>query len=235
MDYAGMFEAHDAQRDKRLRNGVYLAEILCDYIQPKSVIDLGCGLGFFLAAMQAKGAEVTAVDGDWVSPLKTEVDKSRYRVADLDQPFADSRRYDLAASIEVAEHLRPARSAAFVAELCALSDMVLFSAGVPGQGGAGHINLRFQDEWAAMFAEQGYDCYDPIRRRIAAHEDVFNWFTMNTLLYIKTGTPVSDRLAEHRIPIAAAAIVSKNFHANRVKVFKKRVAKLREAGAGAAT
>ncbi len=54
---------------------------------------------------------------------------------------------------------------------------------------------------------------------------------MNTLLFIKSGTPISDRPAEHRSPIAAAEISSKFFCNNRIKTSKKRVAKLRDQGA----
>mgnify|MGYP003651180275 CR=1 FL=1 len=97
----------------------------------------------------------------------------RQAYADLNQPVKLRKRHDLAASIEVAEHLLPERSESFVADLCKLSDTVLFSAGIPHQGGAGHINLRYQHEWAEIFAEQGYACFDPIRRRMAAMGDIY--------------------------------------------------------------
>ncbi|EET47777.1 methyltransferase domain-containing protein [Thalassobium sp. R2A62] len=227
-DYTEMFEAHDEQRDQRLRNGEYLADILWNYVQPKSVIDLGCGLGFFLKACEAKGASVHGVDGDWVEPLKPEIDKDNYTIHDLNTPFSADKRYDMASSIEVAEHLIPERSEAFVAELCALSDVVLFSAGIPGQGGSGHINLRWQDAWARMFAEHGYNTYDPVRRKMAGHNDAFYWFTQNTLLFAKDGAKTLKVLEEHRIEPNAASYVAKIPYNRRVKSFKKKVARFRD-------
>jgi SAM-dependent methyltransferase len=231
-DYVGMFELHDAQRDRRRANGVLMVDILWNYIRPKSVIDLGCGLGFFLKAVADRGASVVAIDGDWVAPLETEIDKSLYRIADLNEPFQCAERFDLAATLEVAEHLKPERSKDFVAELCALSDRVLFSAGIPGQGGVGHTNLRWQDEWAKMFAGHGYRCYDPIRRKIAGHDEAFPWFTQNTLLFIKEGVPTGRLLDEHLIAPEAASYVSKLHYTRRMKTMHKRLDELRGTGEG---
>ena len=114
-----------------------MAEILWRYHQPRSVIDLGCGLGFFLNACAKRGAEITGVDGDWVDPGDSVIPGPARRNADLNAPY-EARRYDLAATIEVAEHLKPARSESFVDDLCALSDVVLFSAGIPDQAGGPH-------------------------------------------------------------------------------------------------
>jgi SAM-dependent methyltransferase len=227
-DYSGMFADHSENRDRRMANGGYLVDILAQYFDLKSVIDLGCGLGFFLAAMQARGADVQAVDGDWVTPLETEIDKSHYIVADLNKPFSSTARYDLAASLEVAEHLEPARSEAFVAELCALSDIVLFSAGIPGQGGTGHINLRWQDEWAEMFAANGYACFDAIRRKMVAHADALPWFKQNVLLFVKDGVPIPALLDEHRIVPAAAAYIIKGQHNRRTRRLHEKIIKLRK-------
>lgn len=222
-DYGSMFAAHDQKREQRRANADAVAEIVWRYFQPKSVIDLGCGLGFFLAGCATRGAEVQPVDADWVAPLETEVAKESYILHDLNQPFTSATRYDLAASIECAEHLEPHRSRDFVAELCALSDVVLFSAGIPGQGGSGHINLRWQTFWARAFADQGYKCYDPVRRRMAARDDALDWYAQNILLYVKDGTDVPDTLAEHEIAPAAASYVTRRLYSRRIKGFKKKL------------
>jgi hypothetical protein len=51
-------------------------------------------------------------------------------------------RFDLAMSLEVAEHLTPGRAESFIQELCGVSDCVLFGAAIPGQGGTNHIHER---------------------------------------------------------------------------------------------
>lgn len=222
-DYETMFKGHVEQSERRQANADLMAEILWSYVQPKSVIDLGCGLGFFLKSCKARGATIKGVDGDWLAPGDSVIAKSYRQTADLNQPYTARKRYDLAATIEVAEHLSPDRSEGFVDDLCALSDVVLFSAGIPGQGGAGHINLRFQGEWAAMFQDRGYGCYDPIRRRMGAFEFVLPWLMQNVLLYVKDGVEISPALAEHRIHPRAASYVCDWHYNKRVKTFQRRL------------
>lgn len=222
-DYDGMFAAHVQQAERRQASADKLIETLWRYVQPTSVIDLGCGLGFLLKACKTRGAAIHGVDGDWVSPEDGLIPTSARQIADLNLPYTTRKRYDLATSIEVAEHLVPDRSEGFVEDLCALSDVVLFSAGVPGQGGAGHINLRFQGEWAQMFQAQGYGCYDPIRRRMAAFDGVLPWLAQNVLLYIKDGVEVCPLLDEHRIDPKAASYVCDWHYNRRVRAFKRRL------------
>ena len=128
-DYSSMFSDHVTQSDRRQANADAMVQILWRYMQPESVIDLGCGLGFFLNACRTMGAEITGVDGDWVDPEDSVIPKAMRRIANLNESFSVNRRYDLAATIEVAEHLLPERSESFVEDLCSLSDAVLFSAG----------------------------------------------------------------------------------------------------------
>lgn len=226
-DYNSMFSSHVEQAGKRQANADVMADILWRYIQPSSVIDMGCGLGFFLNACKARGATIRGVDGDWVKLEDSVIPKSARRTADLNQPYAEKKRYDLAATIEVAEHLLPERSESFVADLCSLSDVVLFSAGIPDQGGAGHINLRFQGEWAEMFAAHGYACFDPIRRRMAAFEHAHPWLMQNVLLYVKDGVEISPLLEEHRIVPRAASSVGYWHYRKRVRILRQRIRNLR--------
>lgn len=228
-DYDSMFTAHVQQADRRQANADQMADILWRYHQPTSVIDLGCGLGFFLKACKARGATIQGVDGDWVDPEDSVIPKAARRTADLNEPYRDSRRYDLAATIEVAEHLVPERSESLVEDLCALSDVVLFSAGIPDQPGVGHVNLKFQGEWAEIFAAQGYGCYDPIRRRMAAFDGALPWLTQNVLLYIREGLEISPALAEHRIVPAAASYAGDWHYRKQTRKLRRRIRNLRQA------
>ena len=60
----------------------------------------------------------------------------------------------LAESITLAEHLPAEVGPRLVERLCSLSDVVLFSAAQPGQGGEDHINERDPSYWAALFRAQ---------------------------------------------------------------------------------
>jgi len=223
-----MFEGHDAGRERRVANGRQLADVIYGALKPKTVIDLGCGLGFFLAGMERHGCKVTAVDNDWVKSLQPAVAPSAYTYHDLNQPFKSNKRYALATSFEVAEHLEPARSAAFVAELCALSDRVAFGAAIPRQGGKGHINLRWQSDWVEMFAEEGYACYDVIRPAMADLDATYFWFRQNALMFIKSGTPVPAAVKGRLISAKAANMVCRNLFNRKLKRADKQIEKLQK-------
>lgn len=226
-DYDAMFSSHEGQAARRQANADLLADTLWRYVQPKSVMDLGCGMGFFLKSCADRGATIRGIDGDWSKEISPVVPKSAITHADLNHPLKSRKRFDMAASIEVAEHLKPERSEGFVADLCKLSDIVLFSAGIPHQGGAGHINLRYQHEWAEMFAGRGYACFDPIRRRMAAMADIYPWFSQNILLYIKNGVAVDPLLEEHRIAPQAASYVGLTLYHRRNRNLARRLRKAR--------
>ena len=111
-------------------------------------------------------------------------------MADLCGRIGDrDRRFDLAISLEVAEHLEPQRSEGLVRDLCALADVVLFAAAVPFQGGAGHINERWQSWWAQKFSDNGYEPFDVLRRDIWGRRDIAWWYKQNTIFYVKRNSP----------------------------------------------
>ena len=152
--------------------------------RPASIVDVGCGEGAWLDEWRRLGVgDVTGVDGDYVSRERLLIPAESFVAADLSRGFSTPRRFDLAQSLEVAEHLPPASSESFVDSLCGLSDVVMFSAAQPGQGGEGHVNERLPSQWAADFARRGYGAYDAIRPALAAEKRVSPWYRFNTILY----------------------------------------------------
>src|SRR5215213_9197586 len=99
---------------------------LIEWFSPHSVIDLGCGTGQWLAAFQAAGvADIRGVDGTYVDISQLAIASSAFQAHDFATPFRPSRRYDLAMSVEVAEHLEPQHGAALVRSLVEASDVIL--------------------------------------------------------------------------------------------------------------
>ncbi|PEQ10751.1 hypothetical protein B2G71_20820 [Novosphingobium sp. PC22D] len=161
-----------------------------------SVCDVGCGVGTWLAAARDLGAGcVQGFEGPWGEAVELVVERGLIRFGDLHEPVADTRRYDLVISLEVAEHLNAARAPGFVADLCALGDVVLFSAAIPGQGGTGHVNEQWQSYWAGHFAAQGYQAHDAIRPLVWDDDQVAWWYRQNILLYVREGSPAATALA----------------------------------------
>ena len=159
--------------------------LVLDLVPAHSAVDVGCGDGSWLAVLAQHGvAEVRGVDGDWVRVDQLKIPPERFARARLDTALglADVR-CDLALSLEVAEHLPAERAPGFVAELCALAPVVLFSAAIPHQGGTHHVNEQWPDYWAELFAQRGYRPIDFLRWRIWNEPDVTWWYKQNLVIY----------------------------------------------------
>jgi hypothetical protein len=184
---------YDWQRTGSHRSAQKILPIVFDAIHPKSVVDVGCGVGPWLDVARNLGASVVGYEGEWVQSLEPAYPGLEIRTADLEQPLRADQGFDLAMSLEVAEHLSPERADGFIADLVALAPHVLFSSAVPGQGGNNHANEQWQSYWAERFASHGYGPRDIVRPRVWQDRGVAYWYRQNVILY-------SKGFATHRPP-----------------------------------
>ena len=161
--------------------------IVLDAIPPvHSAIDFGCGVGTWLFVLKEKGvSEIKGLDGPWVDQNLLEIPKEDFREVDFEKAISIKKKYDLAVTLEVAEHISQKSADGFVDSLVSASDFVLFSAAIPFQGGDGHINEQWLDYWAEMFAERGYVALDFVRRIIWNNKSIPTWYRQNILLFVK--------------------------------------------------
>ena len=121
-----------SQQNASLESAQVVAPIVMDLVRPASVIDIGAGNGTWASAFRAKGVtDVRAVDGSYVDPEMLLVPRECFQPHDLNKPYKTDRKYDMAISLEVAEHLPAECADTFVSSLTALAPVVLFSAAVP--------------------------------------------------------------------------------------------------------
>jgi SAM-dependent methyltransferase len=161
--------------------------IVQEVFHPKSVIDVGCGVGYWLKVWHEdlQVPKIQGVEGPYVSPEMLQIKKENVLFQDLKTPLNILERFDLAMSLEVAEHL-PAESAVFfIQTLTSLSDVILFSAAIEGQEGTYHINEQMPEYWSRIFQQFGYVPVDYIRPKIWGNNEVEWWYQQNILLYIK--------------------------------------------------
>ena len=152
----------------------------------RSVVDVGCGVGTWLAACAELGlTDLLGIDGDYIDPSTLVIDRNRFMAHDLTVPLNVAKRYDLAISMEVAEHLPESAADVFVRSLCSLSDATLFSAAVPGQGGNNHINEQWPEYWGRKFGQYGFHMIDCIRPEIWEDESVASWYRQNAFLCLR--------------------------------------------------
>ncbi|MBL8492341.1 MAG: methyltransferase domain-containing protein [Rhodocyclaceae bacterium] len=198
---------------------VVLPLVFAKYGLPGSVVDVGCGIATWLSVARELGvAVVTGVDNHDAAPGRLLVPAEDFRRQDLEASVSLPRRYDLALSLEVAEHLSAARAEGFVADLCALSDRVLFSAAIPGQLGDHHINERWQSWWGKLFAARGYVPDDFLREQLWNHPSVMWWYAQNTILYRRDPGP----------PRPVLDVVHPRCHEQQVRLGGEAQARLRQ-------
>ena len=157
-----------------------------DLLQPRSVIDVGCGVGAWLAMFAECGVEdMLGVDGDYVDRGRLLIPVDRFVAWDLTTSLQLNRRFDLVVSLEVAEHLPERCASDFVQSLTSLAPVVLFSAAIPFQRGKGHVNEQWPQYWAELFAGEGYVSRDVLRSIFWTHPDVEWWYAQNMVIYAR--------------------------------------------------
>jgi SAM-dependent methyltransferase len=155
-------------------------------ILPKSVVDVGCGTGSWLAAFHKLGiADCLGIDGDYVDRTILQIPLNQFQSADLKQPLQINRKFDLAISLEVAEHLPATCAENFVNSLTQLAPVILFSAAIPFQGGVEHVNEQWPQYWVYYFQKNGYAVIDCLRKKIWNNDKVEPWYAQNILIFVK--------------------------------------------------
>jgi SAM-dependent methyltransferase len=180
-------------QDGSYRSAKEIVPLVLELVQPKSVIDIGCGAGTWLSAFKEFGIEeICGVDGDYVDAKILKIPKEQFLSLDLSKPFYLRRQFDLVLSLEVAEHLPPESAGIFIDSLTRLGPVILFSAAIPQQGGTQHMNEQWPDYWVKFFQHKGYLVIDCIRKRIWQNANVEWWYAQNVLLFVRT-----DHLDRH--------------------------------------
>jgi len=189
---------YQALRDGATRSAEAIVPLVLKLVPARSVVDVGCGDGSWLAVFRRHGVkEVLGVDGDYVDRETLQIPRECFEARDLTVPLEIKRGFDLAISLEVAEHLPPESAEVFVKGLTELAPVVLFSAAIPFQGGTHHVNEQWQDRWAGLFRERGYAAVDFVRKRVWQNEEVEFWYAQNTLLFARSDfVERSDTLRE---------------------------------------
>ena len=174
----------------RHRRTVYSANAILSILRKqlpgiRSAVDIGCGVGTWLSVLRENGvSDVLGVDGGWVDPGLLVIPKEDFKQVELDKTDVRlPRKYDLAISLEVGEHLPPDRAERFVRSLTELSDCVLFSAAIPFQQGKGHVNEQWPSYWARLFSARGYAAHDFIRPMIWNDAQIPFWYRQNILVF----------------------------------------------------
>jgi SAM-dependent methyltransferase len=186
------------------------AEIMFDHLEPlfafvpRSLVDVGCGSGTWCRVFGERfgSDDILGIDGDYVDRAQLRISPAHFLAHDLTRSLPARRRFGLAMSLEVGEHLPPESGPELVRTLVGHADHVLFSAAVPGQGGEFHINERPLDYWRGLFAAHDYIAVDCLRPSLHRNRQVEPWYRFNTLLYVRAAriADLPESFAGHVVP-----------------------------------
>jgi SAM-dependent methyltransferase len=168
---------------------------------PRSVLDVGCGEGWWgrIGVEEGYVDRATGIDGPWGGAAIDEhldnadrldqLSRCDFIALGLDEIPADAlpivdvsgNRYDIALCLEVAEHLGDPDP--LVRWLTKCADVVVFSAAIPGQPGAGHVSCRWQAQWAEAFeAVDDWVTDDSLRPAIWTDRRIEFWYRQNVFV-----------------------------------------------------
>jgi SAM-dependent methyltransferase len=177
-------EFYRALAESSVPSAQIIVPLILELVNPRNVIDVGCGTGEWLSTFQSHGVdEILGIDGDWLDKDQLKIPADRFLAADLTKSIEVKGVFDLVISLEVAEHLPPQTGQTFIKSLTNLGSVILFSAAIPHQNGTGHVNERWPDYWADLFFKEGYVAIDCLRDRVWLNENVKYWYAQNMLIY----------------------------------------------------
>ncbi len=174
---------YDGQSTGSVSSATVMVPMFAALTNPSSVLDVGCGIGGWVATWLDSGVDAVGVDGDYVPRDQLRVPADRFIDHDLTTLLDLGRRFDLVTCLEVAEHLPAEKAETLISSLCRHADVIVFSAAIPGQGGTGHVNERWLSFWAALFAAHGYQPYDLLRSQLWWDERCEWWYRQNVIVF----------------------------------------------------
>lgn len=111
--------------------------------------------------------------------------ENEFKAVDLTQKIVLPQKFDMAMSLEVAEHLDEKYSDQFIENITNASDVILFSAAIPGQYGVHHVNEQCVSYWIEKFANKGFQPFDIIRPHFWWDEEVELDYRQNSVIFVK--------------------------------------------------
>lgn len=182
-DYKDNFHAIHFQNSIDSANQV--VPLFLSYFKPKTVLDIGCGLGTWLKIFEENQCEVFGIDGDYVAVKDLVIERNKFKPYNLNLKYNLQTKFDLVISLEVAEHILPQNAEIFIESMCLHGDVILFSAAIPGQEGTMHYNEQYNDYWIDLFSQNGFQCVDFLRHKIWNNRKISWWYRQNILIFIK--------------------------------------------------
>jgi SAM-dependent methyltransferase len=141
---------------------------LCDalgrfliYRDVNTVVDLGCGPGWYVRGLKDRGLTVEGFDGNpHTEEITAEMldDGTCCKVLDLTEPLKLEKSFDYVVSLEVGEHIPVEFEQVLIDNITRHANKgIILSWAVEGQGGDGHVNCRNNDYIIKKLRDKGFE------------------------------------------------------------------------------
>jgi SAM-dependent methyltransferase len=170
------YSLREVYDDQFFENNLFDSRPMAEWLAPRiakalgvrTVIDLGCATGHWIAALLKAGVDANGIEGSPWAKERLVCPPERVVIADLRRPVAMPKdNVDLVITIEVAEHIEPQDADAFVANIVRSHPKhILMTAAIPGQGGHGHVNEQPASYWIEKMGNHGYQVDEPTKNLI---------------------------------------------------------------------
>jgi len=185
-----------------------ILSLLFSFYKPQSMVDFGCGVGTWLKTGTQLGVlDFLGIEGEWLDKKHLVISEDSFIHQNLTSKINLPKKYDLAISLEVAEHIEEKYASLFIENLTQASDVILFSAAIPGQRGSGHVNEQWLEYWIQKFETHQYMPFDIIRPSVWMDSSVKTWYKQNTLVFVKK-TKLAELPSFSALPIRENGIWS---------------------------
>lgn len=153
--HLGGYDDYNWESDEWRGFFLSVADRIVGLVEPETCLDVGCAKGLLVQALASRGVDAHGIDLSEHAVETAHADVAgRLKVQSATQPIG--RRYDLITCVEVLEHMSNAEAQQAIDNICAATDLVLFSSSPGDFHEATHINTHPTPQWAAWFAERGF-------------------------------------------------------------------------------
>jgi len=176
---------------------------LIDFLDVKSILDIGCGRGFSTKFFAEKVPVVVGVEGS-LQAIETSLVPDKVVCHDYTKGLSPvTGLYDLCWCCEVVEHIEEDFILSVIEDFKKCRYVAMTYA-IPGQGGYHHVNEQFQVYWTNLLLKQGFIVckrLTNIFRNIAVLDEIrngtYNHFAHKGLFLINTSlVPWRDARAQ---------------------------------------
>lgn len=134
-----------------------VCEAIVELLNPKSVVDLGCGVGDLVQGFLDLGIDAMGLEGTENVGSFLMIPKEKIVFADLCYPLFLTRKFDLTLCLEVAEHIEEKYVDPFCNNIVKMTKRhIVLTAAPPGQLGHFHVNLQYPKYWIEKFLRYGF-------------------------------------------------------------------------------